>query len=111
MLAAVLAPLEDHDAAAPPADVPALAAPAAVPALVLGLEGAVGQRALGQAVARGRRVRDGLLREGPAGLPRGGAVRDVRVDVFAGEAEGHPVTHGGGGAGQASEVFFLLGSV
>lgn len=66
MLAAVLAALKDHDAAAPAADVPALAAPAAVPALVLGLERAVGQRALGQAVARGRRVGDALLRGAPA---------------------------------------------
>lgn len=104
MLAAVLAALKDHDAAAPPADVPALAAPAAVPALVLGLEGAVGQRAFGQAVARGRRVGDALLRGAPAETGAGGAGADVRVDVFAGEAEGHPVTYGGGGRAGGGEV-------
>lgn len=97
VLAAVRAPLANHDAAAPPADIPRLAAPAAVPGLVLGLEGAVRERALGERVARGGRVRDGLLGGARAGSAASrearGAVGDVCRDVLAGETEGDLMTH------------------
>ncbi|KAF4975052.1 hypothetical protein FZEAL_8121 [Fusarium zealandicum] len=68
MLAPIRAPLANHDTAAASPNVPRLSAPAAVPGLVLGLKGTVWQRALGERVARGRRVWDGLLGGVDAGM-------------------------------------------
>lgn len=60
MLALHPVPLDDHDAATPAALVPSLPAPAAIPAAVLGLKGAVRQRALGGKQRCGSRLRIAL---------------------------------------------------
>lgn len=108
MLAAVLVPLDDHDAATSRPVVPRLATPAAIPAPVAALVGAAGQGAFGEGPeveARRRRVRDVLDGDVLAGLAafgglgRRGAVVDLCPQVLAGQLIGRLVAHDVSSAG------------